>query len=259
MMAHRFRMVTYNIAKGVRGMGPVQRLEIHGVARALRSLAPDVVALQEVREVDEAHARRFVHPDHGWPAQGQSRLLARDEFEWAYRTNARTRGGEHGNAVLARCPIGQVLHHDVSDHRFEQRGLLAVSLQLAPGVSVQLVNVHLGLIHASRVRQVAALRHFLQEQLDPGLPLVVAGDFNDWNEALDDEMRLAGLTRARPPQGPLRLRTFPSFAPVFALDRFYLRGLHCRSMKVPKGGSWSRLSDHLPLVAELATGTEQED
>ena len=45
--------------------------------------------------------------------------------------------------------------------------------------------------------------------------------------------------------------TFPSLAPVFALDRFYLRGLDCRSTMVPRGLTWARMSDHLPLVAEL--------
>jgi endonuclease/exonuclease/phosphatase family metal-dependent hydrolase len=38
---------------------------------------------------------------------------------------------------------------------------------------------------------------------------------------------------------------------VFALDRFYLRGLRCRTTMVPCGTSWARMSDHLPLVAEL--------
>jgi len=38
---------------------------------------------------------------------------------------------------------------------------------------------------------------------------------------------------------------------VFALDRFYLRGLACRSAMVPRGVTWARMSDHLPLVAEL--------
>ena len=44
----------------------------------------------------------------------------------AYRTNAVTRDGEHGNALLSRWPLGDIGHHDVCDHRFEQRGLLHV-------------------------------------------------------------------------------------------------------------------------------------
>jgi endonuclease/exonuclease/phosphatase family metal-dependent hydrolase len=38
---------------------------------------------------------------------------------------------------------------------------------------------------------------------------------------------------------------------VFGLDRFYVRGLACNSMLVPRGSNWARMSDHLPLVAEL--------
>jgi endonuclease/exonuclease/phosphatase family metal-dependent hydrolase len=38
---------------------------------------------------------------------------------------------------------------------------------------------------------------------------------------------------------------------VFALDRFYVRGLACASMMVPRGMAWARMSDHLPLVAEF--------
>ena len=48
-----------------------------------------------------------------------------------------------------------------------------------------------------------------------------------------------------------RALTFPSRVPVFALDRVYMRGLHCVSTFVPRGTMWSRMSDHLPLVAEL--------
>ena len=44
---------------------------------------------------------------------------------------------------------------------------------------------------------------------------------------------------------------FWSLAPVFALDRFYTRGLACRATMVPRGSAWARMSDHLPLIAEL--------
>jgi endonuclease/exonuclease/phosphatase family metal-dependent hydrolase len=48
-----------------------------------------------------------------------------------------------------------------------------------------------------------------------------------------------------------RRRTFPSAAPLFALDRVYLRGLSLRlDAMVPRGG-WARMSDHLPLLVEL--------
>jgi endonuclease/exonuclease/phosphatase family metal-dependent hydrolase len=45
--------------------------------------------------------------------------------------------------------------------------------------------------------------------------------------------------------------TFPSLVPVFAMDRIYTRGLACRTTAVPRGTAWARMSDHLPLLAEL--------
>jgi endonuclease/exonuclease/phosphatase family metal-dependent hydrolase len=45
--------------------------------------------------------------------------------------------------------------------------------------------------------------------------------------------------------------TFPSRVPFFSLDRVYTRGLRCVDMHVPRGSAWARMSDHLPLVAEL--------
>ena len=139
----------------------------------------------------------------------------------------------------------------VSDHRFEQRGLLHVPVHWN-GLTVHAVVVHFGLAHRSRLRQVERLARFIADAVPAGERLVVAGDFNDWGERLDAPMAELGLTRAADPRARRQdCVTFPSLAPVFALDRFYLRGLTCRSTLVPRGVSWARMSDHLPLVAEL--------
>ena len=120
------------------------------------------------------------------------------------------------------------------------------------GSTVHAVVVHFGLVHRSRVRQVQRLAKFIEAEVPAGDPLVVAGDFNDWGEKLDGPMQELGLARATVP-GARRAEsaTFPSLAPVFALDRFYLRGLTCRLTMAPRGTTWARMSDHLPLVAEL--------
>jgi endonuclease/exonuclease/phosphatase family metal-dependent hydrolase len=247
------RVATYNIHKGVRGLGPRKRLEIHNLGLAVEAFDADLVFLQEVRLFHTREARRFDRTHFGWPQQGQAEYLAPEGYEVAYRTNAVTRHGEHGNALLARWPMGDVGHHDVSDHPFEQRGLLHVPVRWA-GVTVHAIVVHFGLVHRSRVRQVQRLAHYVQHHVPVDAPLVVAGDFNDWGERLDAPMRAAGLQRAsaRHQSGATAEATFPSLAPVFALDRFYLRGLQCTSTMVPRGLAWARMSDHLPLIAELA-------
>ncbi len=244
------RVATYNIHKGVRGLGRGKRLEIHNLGLGIEALDADLVFLQEVRLFHRREARQFDRTWQGWPNEGQADFLAPDGYNAVYRTNAVTRDGEHGNALLARWPIGEVGHRDVSDHPFEQRGLLHVPV-LWQGMTVHAVVVHLGLIHASRVRQVERLAQFIAECIPADAPLLVAGDFNDWGERLDQPMQLIGLARAQPAGVSKVLRTFPSRVPVFALDRVYQRGLRCLSTHVPRGAAWARMSDHLPLVVEL--------
>ncbi len=245
------RVATYNIHKGVRGVGPRRRLEIHNLLLGIEALDADLVFLQEVRSMNRAAARHFPDTKIGWPKVPQADYLAPEGYEVAYRTNAVTRDGEHGNALLSRWPIGDIGHHDVSDHRFEQRGLLHVPVRWND-VVVHSIVAHFGLIHASRVRQVQRLGAFISATVPAGEPLIVAGDFNDWGDKLDALMRHHGLARgivAGDP--PARFHTFPSRIPLFSMDRIYTRGFRCASTSVPRGIAWARMSDHLPLVAEL--------
>ncbi|MBK6864900.1 MAG: endonuclease/exonuclease/phosphatase family protein [Ideonella sp.] len=243
------RVATYNIHKGVRGVGPRKRLEIHNLGLGIEALDADLVFLQEVRRFHHREARRFQRTSFGWPDSPQADFLAPEGYEVAYRTNAVTRGGEHGNALLSRWPLGDVGHHDVSDHRFEQRGLLHVRVAWR-GLVVHAIVAHLGLMHSGRVRQVDRIAGFIDAEVPAGERIVLAGDFNDWGEKLDAPMREMGLARAELPGAALP-RTFPSRVPVFSLDRIYTRGFACRSTLVPRGSAWARMSDHLPLVAEL--------
>lgn len=249
---HGLRVATYNIHKGVRGVGPRKRLEIHNLGLGIEALDADLVFLQEVRSFHHAEARHFSRGHHGhkgWPEQAQADFLAPEGYQVAYRTNAVTRQGEHGNALLSRWPLGDIGHHDVSDHRFEQRGLLHVPVHWEGGL-LHAVVAHLGLMHASRVRQVQRIADFIAREVPAGEPLVLAGDFNDWGERLDAPMRAMGLSRAVSVGARPNL-TFPSRVPVFSLDRIYTRGFACQHSFVPRGKAWARMSDHLPLVAEL--------
>jgi endonuclease/exonuclease/phosphatase family metal-dependent hydrolase len=245
------RVATYNIHKGVRGVGPRKRLEIHNLGIGIEALDADLVFLQEVRQFHQRDARQFARTWFGWPEQGQAEFLAPEGYDVAYRTNAIVRGGEHGNALLSRWPIGDIGHHDVSDHRFEQRGLLHVPVHWN-GVKINAIVAHFGLMHASRVRQVQRLAAFIAREVPDDDAVIVAGDFNDWGDKLDLPMTDCDLVRAVVPgDPPTRYNTFPSRLPLFSMDRIYTRGFRCRSTSVPRGAAWARMSDHLPLVAEL--------
>lgn len=246
----RLRVATYNIHKGVRGIGPQRRLEIHNLGLGVQALDADLVFLQEVRLFHHRDARRFERTWFGWPEQGQADFLAPEGYESAYRSNAVTRDGEHGNALLSRWPLGDIGHHDVSDHRFEQRGLLHVVVHWQ-GEPLHCLVAHFGLVHASRVRQAQRLGAYIAAQIPAQARVLVAGDFNDWSERLDPALQNTGLARAVPPGARRSPVTFPSRMPLFALDRMYTRGLRCVAMNVPRGPAWARMSDHLPLLAEL--------
>ena len=53
----RLRVASYNIHKGVRGVGPRKRLEIHNLKEGIESLDADLVCLQEVRLFHHRQAR----------------------------------------------------------------------------------------------------------------------------------------------------------------------------------------------------------
>ncbi len=236
------RVATYNIHKGVQGVGPVRRLEIHNLAHAVEQLDADVVCLQEVRKVHRREERYFQR----WPELPQAEFLAPQGYEAVYQTNATTRHGEHGNALLSRWPVVSHGHEDMSDHRFEQRGLLHVQVQ-AHGLTVHVIVLHLGLIAGSRLRQVDQLGQFIAREVPRRARLVVAGDLNDWGSKLRPAMHELGL---KDYVGE-RVVTYPSRLPLTQLDYVYARGLKPTGVQVPRGRIWGRMSDHLPLIAEF--------
>jgi len=239
------RVATYNIHKGVQGLGLAKRLEIHNLGHAVEQFDADIVCLQEVR----SHHRKLEAQLSRWPQMGQADFLAPEGYEAVYRTNAVTRHGEHGNAVLSRWPVAAHQHEDMSDHRLEQRGLLHVEVQWGSR-PVHVLVVHLGLIRASRVRQLAQLQRFIRREIPVDAPLVVAGDFNEWGGLVHEALGSLGLRDAPAPQNQ-RLATFPSRMPLVQFDYIYVRGLEPLSSVVPRGRIWWQMSDHLPLISEF--------
>ena len=260
----KLRIVTYNIHKGVSALG--SRPRIHAIKQALTSLQADIVFLQEVQGRHDLLALRH---SGSWPSQGQHEFLAGDHQHSAYGMNAVYDHGHHGNALLSSFPIASAVNHDVSDHAFESRGILHCVLQIA-GREVHCYVIHLGLFAGSRLRQTQSLIDAVESTAPADAPLLIAGDFNDWTNALSESLRKRlGVTevfdrrlstrsfgdylRRLSGRGPRKspARTFPSAMPVLQLDRVYVRGFNVGEASVLHGPSWARLSDHAPIVADL--------
>jgi endonuclease/exonuclease/phosphatase family metal-dependent hydrolase len=265
----KLRVATYNIHKGV--MGLRQKVRIHDVRLALSAIDADIVFLQEVQDRNERLAKRKGYPD----GTQLDYLCTGSYLHRAYGMNAVYPHGHHGNAIVSRHEIGVFLNHDISDHALEKRGLLhAVShfTGRKGAVEIHLINTHFGLIKRSRVRQASFLVDFVRSEVPADAPLIIAGDFNDWQRAADkvmhDELDVVEAAsdfnrrQARPrlmdrllpwrePRRPPVARTYPSVMPWLMLDRIYVRGFHVHDVRVPKGLEWSQRSDHMPLIADL--------
>ena len=243
--AGNLRVATYNIHKGVQGLGPTRRLEIHNLGHAMEQLDADIICLQEVRKMNRQAAVRFER----WPEMPQADFLAPEGYTAVYETNAITKHGEHGNALLTRWPVLHKSHRDISDHRFEQRGLLHTVIDV-DGSPVHAIVLHLGLIKGSRFRQIGQVREFVEREIPPNERLIIAGDFNDWGARMRYAMNAMGLHDSSDLRGP-RTLTYPSRMPVAQLDFIYGRHLKPLACSVPRGPVWARMSDHLPLVTDF--------
>ena len=260
----KLRVASYNIHKGVTSLS--QRPRIHTIKRSLRTLAADVVFLQEVQGQHELLAVRLDSPLLKRP---QHELLAGKHYHCAYGKNAVYQHGHHGNALLSAYPILYSHNYDVSDHILESRGVLHCVIQIEE-VKVHCYVVHFGLFGGGRKRQTEALIEQVRQSAPAHAPVIIAGDFNDWGNRLSGRLRaslgvcevfdekflergLANKLRklmGRPPKkNPAR--TFPVSMPLLRLDRMYIRGFEVESARVLQGESWKSLSDHAPIVATL--------
>ncbi|GAB2181196.1 endonuclease/exonuclease/phosphatase family protein [Denitratisoma sp. agr-D3] len=242
-----FRLTTWNIHKGFSPLN--RRLTVHALRDALRSLAPDLVFLQEVQGLHLGHGKR--HGD--WPEQPQHEFLAEDHWHAVYGHNVSYDQGHHGNAILSRHPVLDSHNQDVTHLSFERRGLLHSTVDV-PGLAQPLhcVCAHLSLFSGSRRFQLDALVRRLDALVPADAPLIIAGDFNDWRNHADSLLaRRLGLVEAFSDAGK-PARSFPALLPMMRLDRVYLRGLRVLERQVLRRPPWSQLSDHAPLSVVLA-------
>jgi len=248
------RVVTLNIHKGLSQFN--RRAVIHELREGLRTLKPDLVFLQEVAGQNQRHAARF----NAWPGQAQHEFLAGDELLHVYGRNRVHQYGHYGNALLSRFPIVSHENEDVSDHRFERRGLLHTVVKVPDWKrNLHCVCVHLSLHERGRRRQLDAIAARLEALADRRQPIIVAGDFNDWRQRASSILeRSLGMTEASMAAGGRHSRTFPSVLPLFHLDRIYVRGFRVAQVKVHRGPPWSLLSDHLAVSADLERAPERD-
>lgn len=242
------RVLTVNIHKGFGFLN--RRFVLQELRHAIRDVDADVVFLQEVQGANSRHSTRRA----GRHAGPHYEFLAdRIWPEFAYGRNAIYPSGDHGNALLSKYPIVRHENHDVSFHGHEARGLLHCELRI-PGreIAVHAICVHLGLLESHRQRQLERLCGIVGKEVPPTAPLLVAGDFNDWQRRAHRVLeRCAGLREVFVAARGRAAATFPAALPVLQLDRIYVRNAVRHAPIALPRRPWSRLSDHAPIAAEI--------
>ncbi|MHC4512669.1 MAG: endonuclease/exonuclease/phosphatase family protein [Planctomycetota bacterium] len=228
------RVISYNLHKGTRRG---QRDFLRSAIEAIAKREPDILLLQEVFHGAEDIVKQchFVNE-----------VIGHNHF---FGPNVFYPRGCHGNATFSRLPIATGVNIDITESLLEKRGILHTELD-AGDRAIAVLNTHFSLTGRQRRRQWFKLQHALPSDL--GHPTLVCGDFNDWSGALDRRARHHGkLDNALWMLPKRRRRSFPSRRPVVAIDRIYFRGFKARQARVLDGEPWRRLSDHLPVEADL--------
>jgi len=241
-------VVTYNIHKGLSQFN--KRLVLHGIKDGLKLLDADVAFLQEVQGKDDKSARRHVL----WPGVSQHEFLTHEGAHCVYGMNCVYQHGHHGNAVVSRHPIPVWENIDISHHPIESRGLLHCEVEIDGWKErVHCINVHLGLWARSRRFQLEWMVERIRAAVPKRGPLIVAGDFNDWQKKASDYLKAElGLHEVFEHLEGRPARSYPAQLPLFTLDRIYVRDLQIDSVERHVGSPWSRLSDHVALAARLS-------
>jgi endonuclease/exonuclease/phosphatase family metal-dependent hydrolase len=227
-----FTVVSYNIHQCV---GLDGRRDVARIAHVLAGLDAQLIGLQEVGTDLEG----------GRPSSQMEYLARATGLQAIAGPTIERRSGPYGNVLLTSWQVLEARLHDLSVPGRDPRGAIDADL-LINGRPVRVIVTHLGLRAAERRYQV---RRLLEEvSRGPNRCIIMLGDINEW------------ILRSRPlrwlyrrfgtPPAP---RTFPSWFPLFALDRIWvlprqiLFEVHAYAKPPARTAS-----DHLPVKGLIA-------
>ena len=223
------RILAYNIHHGA---GNDEKLDLQRIAHLIRSLDPDLVALQEVDNRTERTGRRDQAAELG-------RMTG---MAWAFGSFMDYQGGEYGMAVLSALPFADSTNHRLPEGP-EPRSSLAIRVQL-PGDAGDLVFAGIHFYRTAEERMAQARR--LLEVLEPEKgPVILAGDFNSTPDS--EVMGFIGETFVIPDKGDDHF-TFRSDRPDREIDFIVARPAERFTVVESRVIDEPVASDHRPLL-----------
>ena len=163
----RLRLLSYNIHHAE---GTDRKTDLQRIANVIRSVQPDVVALQEV----DQNATRTGNVDQ---PQKLARLVG---MNVEFGPNIELQGGHYGNAVLSRYPLVSSRNYLLPvTKNGEQRGVLVVEVEV-PDVDRPLLLLATHLDHrrdpAERIQSAEVINSLVSNNTRQA---VLMGDMND--------------------------------------------------------------------------------
>jgi endonuclease/exonuclease/phosphatase family metal-dependent hydrolase len=221
------------------------------IAKVLREIDADIVALQEVLSREEAGHK---HDHAGYVADELGYYSGLGE-------NRRHKGAAYGNLLLTRFPIHTTRNYDITALGREQRGCLRADLKLDDGSLLHVFNVHMGTAFFERRKQARKLLDaaILTNDNLTGARLVL-GDFNEWTHGLASRLLRSHFHAADPRAHLGRKRTYPGLLPLLHLDHIYFDpALKLESLTLHRSRTALVASDHLPFVADFSFHESERD
>jgi endonuclease/exonuclease/phosphatase family metal-dependent hydrolase len=153
------RVMTYNIHRGI---NKENKLDLDGIAEAIKSSGAEIIALQEVERFSVR--TRF---------QDQIQYIAEKlSMQYAYGKSLNILNGQYGNAMLSKYPIEE---YEVIGlpYEGEKRTLLRARLNVL-GNDIIFYNTHLGLNESERALQLEEIAELAAKDKN----ILLMGDFN---------------------------------------------------------------------------------
>jgi len=236
------RLLTYNVHRCV---GTDRRLDVDRIVAVIGEHEPDIVCLQEL---DVGRARTGLVDQARTIAD---KLAMTSRFHPAMRVEAEL----YGDAIMTPHPEKLIraaaLPTVAGIPGLEPRGAIWSEIEIG-GVSVNVVNTHLGLVPREQRLQAAALAGSGWLGACQG-PTLLAGDFNATSITRPYQTLARKLQDC---QRQLKLRpsvkTFPSAFPAIRIDHCFVSPeIRITGVTAPYSPLARIASDHLPLVIDF--------
>lgn len=229
------RLLSFNIHGGYDLKG---KRDLRRVNALLDELEVDIAVFQEME----------TRPSYGGGAQDVDILAGSNRPHHLPGPTMKEGDGWYGNLLVSRYPIERALVHNLETMRVLQPRNAVDALINTPLGTLRVIGTHLSLSSIVRWQEINnCVRLVRAVEQKTQCPFFFMGDINEWRipsrllKFLDQEMTAL-------PAG----KSFPSFFPLFHLDRVWYEGGNVdASAQVLTGPKARVLSDHLPALIEI--------